>query len=315
MTPSISNQSSLFRRFLTYQQERFPLLVHIPLIAAFSFSAIAYSRMCRGAGGFIRWQDYAFCVATNIILFFLLRVSDEHKDHDDDTQYRTYLPVIRGLISLRELRAMACVLLGVATVINVWRYPMLLPLYLLMMGYLLLMRYEFFIPAWLKRHQVAYIVSHMLIIPLADIYASSYDWKLEHAAAPMGLLFFFGVSFLNGLVLEVGRKLRMPQAEEPGVVSYTNLWGARGGPAAWVGILTVNFALACIAAHYAGHAGVAYIVLSILYVLAILPAILILVKPVAFHTKWIELMSVLWALGMYLVLGGIPLLIRLFGGQ
>ena len=67
----------LIKRLLIYQKERFPLLVHIPLIAAFSFSAIGFSRACRGENDFIAGADYLACVVTNVILFFMLRVSDE----------------------------------------------------------------------------------------------------------------------------------------------------------------------------------------------------------------------------------------------
>ena len=106
-----SNQSPFLLRLFVYQKERFPLLVHGVLIAAFSFSAIAYSRLCRNQEGFIEWNDYLACVLTCITLFFLLRVSDEFKDKEDDAAYRSYLPVPRGLITLKELSNTAIFLL------------------------------------------------------------------------------------------------------------------------------------------------------------------------------------------------------------
>jgi hypothetical protein len=302
---------SLFRRFLIYQKERFPLPVHIPLITSFSFSAIGYSRACRGADGFIPLMDFALCVFTNITLFFLLRVSDEHKDRIEDAAFRSYLPVPRGLISLKELRILALACLVPVTFLNVVLFRPLLPLYLLMMIYLLLMRYEFFIPRFLKKHQVAYILSHMVIIPLADIYASSYDWKLAGENPPSGLLFFFGVTYLNGIVLEVGRKLRTGEGEEEGVLSYTGLWGRRKAPLYWVLIVSMNLVLALLAARHAHYGMVSLTVLIILFILTVLPGILFMLKPTKGGSKWIELMSLLWALGMYLTLGGIPLLLQL----
>lgn len=304
-------QASLFRRLLTYQQERFPILVHLPLIAAFSFSVIGYSRACRHVGGFISGTNYAACVLTNVLMFFMLRVSDEHKDKDDDAKYRQYLPVPRGFISLKELRILAWSGFAIATVINLVFYSNLLPLYVLMMVYLLLMRYEFFIPEWLKRHQVMYIASHMVIIPLADIYASSYDWKLAGAEAPIGLLYFFGVSFLNGVILEVGRKLRVQETEEPGVVSYTKLWGQKGAGIVWLLLLLANFVLARIAMHEAGALQGVAIALNVLVVMAAVPAIWFIIKPARTATKMVELMSLIWALGMYIALGSTPVLMQL----
>jgi hypothetical protein len=299
------------KRFFIYQKERFPVLVHVPLIIAFSFSAIGFSRACRGLIDFIDWRDFLACLFTNITLFFLLRVSDEHKDKEEDAAYRSYLPVPRGLVTLTELRIVAIILFAIATVINIIYYTSLLPLYALMMLYLLVMRYEFFAAAWLKKHMVWYIVSHMVIIPLADIYASAFDWQLEGAQPSVGLLFFFGVSYLNGVVLEIGRKMRVSETEEPGVVSYTKLWGLRRAPVIWSLVLLFNFLLAWQAAVYAGYGSTAFVVLIILFIVSVLPAFLFLRHPSRSKTKWIELMSLVWALGMYLTLGGIPLLLQL----
>ncbi len=307
-------QDSLLSRLYVYQKERFPLLVHLPLIASFSFSVIGYSRACRGAAGFVNWGDYLVCVATNIAMFFMLRVSDEYKDKEDDAKFRQYLPVPRGLISLKELSVLAWTLFAVSTAVNVFFYPRLLMLYFAMMIYLALMRYEFFIPVWLKKHQVMYIATHMVIIPLADIYAGSYDWKLAGASAPVGLLFFFGVSFLNGVILEVGRKLRVTETEEEGVLSYTKLWGIQGAGVVWIVLLVANFTLARIAMKYAIALSGLEFVLNILFVTAMLPALWFVIKPVKAATKLIELMSLIWALGMYITLGSTPLLIQLSKG-
>ncbi len=52
----------------------------------------------------------------------------------------------------------------------------------------------------------------MFIIPLIDIYASGLDWFLAGVPPPRGLLFFFAVSYMNGIVLEIGRnKPRSPK--------------------------------------------------------------------------------------------------------
>lgn len=307
-------KDSLLNRFYQYQKERFSFVVHGLLIAAFSFSAIAYSRLVRDATGFVPLTDYLFCACTNIVIFFLLRVSDEHKDKEIDAAYRTYLPVPRGLISLKELRTISYGLLVPITLLNGWLYPTLLPFYFVALAYLLLMRYEFFAGHWLNKHQIGYIISHMVIIPLNDIYASSFDWKLNQATPGVGLLFFFLVSYLNGVVLEVGRKLKASNAEEEGVLSYTGLWGSKA-PFIWIGLLTANFAAACVAAYYAGHQLATFIGLALFFCVALTPAVWFIEKPESKAGKAIELFSVLWAFGMYLTLGGIPLVWQLVQGR
>ena len=84
------------------------------------------------------------------------------------------------------------------------------------MAYLALMTVEFFAHDWLNKHMWAYAGSHRIIIPLVDIYASGLDWFLEGAKPHLGLVFFFGVSYFNGIVLEIGRNLKAPEDEKKG---------------------------------------------------------------------------------------------------
>ena len=304
-------KASLAQRLYTYQKERFPLVVHIPLIAAFSFSAIGFSQAARNTEGFITTWAYICCVFTNVTLFFILRVCDEHKDKVDDALYRTYLPVPRGLVSLAELNTIAFISGTAAIIVNAVFFPDLLPFLALTAAFLFLMRYEFFIPQWLRDHQVAYITSHMLIIPLADMYASSYDWKLNGASYPIGMLLFFAVSYLNGIVLEIGRKLRVNETEEPGVISYTGLWGRKKAAIIWLTIVLLNGALALIAVNYAGYEWYSYLIIVITLGLACLVALSFIRKPTPSITKTVEVISLAWALMMYLALGALPLIIQL----
>lgn len=293
----------LYKRLYVYQKERFPLAVHFPLISAFCFSVIGYSSACQMKEGLIPLWQIMCCIFTNFVLFFLLRVADEHKDNADDMLYRKYLPVPRGLVSLKELRMVAYPLLIIVTLINIIWFAKLLPFYLLMMVYLLLMRYEFFIPEWLKNHQIAYITSHMFIIPLADIYASAYDWSLTGGTPPMGLFYFFCISYISGIIMEVGRKMRVPETEEHGVISYTALWGTKNATITWAVLVAGNFILAHIAIRHAGGNSIFMIILNIVFVVAIFPAFYFLYKKSKQATKLIEIMSLLWAFGMYLILG------------
>ena len=225
----ISNTAPFLLRLYQYQKERFPIAGHGLLIGVFSFSAIAYSRLCRGLPDFVSPERYWVCLFNTFTLFFLLRVADEHKDREDDARFRAYLPVPRGLVSLRELRAVAYVLMAAQLLANVFLYPEILPLYAAVMLFLGLMAKEFFVRDWLKQRLFWYVASHMLIIPLVDVFASGFDWLLNGAAAPVGLVFFFFTSYCNGLVLEIGRKIKPPDHEEPGVQSYTHVLGHAEG--------------------------------------------------------------------------------------
>lgn len=306
------NQWPFWRRFYVYQAERFPILGHGLLIASFTFSAISYSRICRGMNDFVSWHQYVVAVLTTLTLFLLVRIFDEFKDQEDDAKFRKELPVPRGLIMLKELLVVGVFVFVFQVLLNASTYPVMLGIYALVITYLCLMGKEFFVAEWLKKHQFWYVVSHMLIIPLVDVYASGFDWLLAGVAAPTGLVFFFAVSFMNGVVLEIGRKIRTPEQESEGVLTYSSMLGTRKATWAWLGVLLVTLSLSIIASYYASHGISAYIVLISVFFLCALPAILFLNKQTAKTAKMIEYASALWTIAMYLTLGGIPMLQKIF---
>lgn len=305
------NQQVFLKRFVVYQKERFSFLAHGLLVASFSFSAIAYSRICRNEPGFVEWPVFLVAIFTTIGLFFLVRIFDEFKDAKEDVLYRKELPVPRGLISLRELFIVGTVTVILQLVVNLVFFPQIIGLYLVVIGYLSLMGKEFFVGRWLKQHQFWYVVSHMMIIPLVDILASGYDWFLNGTAAPRGLYWFFAVSFMNGIVLEIGRKIKTPEQEAKGVLTYSFLMGTKKSAWFWIFMLFVTLCLSTGAALYAGHGTWTYIILAMAFVLCTLPAQLFIQRPTKTFSKLIEYASAVWTIIMYLSLGGIPKLTEL----
>jgi 4-hydroxybenzoate polyprenyltransferase len=304
---------SFLKRLYIYQKERFPVVTTLVATIVFTFSAISYSRLSRGLDGFVGWDTYAIGCFAGFTLFFLVRVFDEFKDKEDDAKYRKYLPVPRGLISLKELRLVG-VTIVIAQLLVIALFQMeMLPLYLLVLGFLCLMGVEFFIPKFLKPRQILYITSHMLIFPLFDLYSSGLDWLMEGAEPHFGLIFFFVVSYFNGILVEFGRKMKAPEDEEQNVVSYTGMWGVKGAVIVWCGTLIVTLVSAILAAGYAGYTLPGLIILGSLAIICMIPALIFLKKPSKKSAKNMELISGLWTIGMYLSLGGIPMLMNLLG--
>lgn len=299
----------MLKKYLIYLSERFPLQTHIPIIAIFSFSAICYSLSASEEAVFIPWLDYLNAFLLTFSIFLLLRISDEFKDHEDDMKYRKYLPVPRGLVSLKDLKRVA-IFLFVIQIIIIGFNPKFATIYLIAMFYLGLMFKEFWVEDWLKKNQLAYVFSHMLIIPLVDLVASSAHWSVAGISPPSALGWFFLVSFFNGILLEIGRKIKLPENEEEGVVSYSKLWGMRNAAYAWLGILLLTLALA-FAAAFAIHSPFwVYLLLSIFAVGGSLTAFRFLMNPSQKKSKMIENASGLWTMGMYLNLGALPFIFQ-----
>jgi 4-hydroxybenzoate polyprenyltransferase len=297
------------KKYLIYLSERFPLQTHIPIIAIFSFSAICYSLSAVGQAHFIPVANYAIAFFLTFSIFLLLRISDEFKDHEDDMKYRKYLPVPRGLVSLANLKWIGIGLV-ILQLITVFLYPSFAPIYFISMLYLGFMFKEFFVEDWLKKHQIAYVFSHMLIIPLVDLVASSAHWGVAAINPPTALGWFFAVSFFNGILLEIGRKIKLPENEEEGVVSYSKLWGMYNAAYVWLGVLTVTLILAFVAAS-AIHSPIwVYVLLSVFAAAGSTTAVLFLKSPTQKKAKMIENASGLWTMGMYLNLGALPFIME-----
>jgi 4-hydroxybenzoate polyprenyltransferase len=304
--------ASLPARLWIYQRERFPLLTHAPLIGAFSFCMVSYSWLGRhGNTVFLVAALVAFLTA---LLFFLqLRIADEFKDAEEDRLYRPYRAVPRGLVTLRELGAVG-ILGGLAQLgLALWLSPALLPCLLAGWIYLGLMSKEFFVGPWLKAHPLSYMWSHMFIMPLVDLYGTACDWRVVGVAPPAGLLFLLLVSYWNGCVLEIGRKIRAPQDEEVGVETYSFLWGRLRAVLAWLSVLLLTAATAVLAAGTLGYAWLEGLIFLGLLGCAALLCVLFMRQPLAGRGKWLEWFSGGWSMVVYLSLGAVPLLWHVIG--
>jgi 4-hydroxybenzoate polyprenyltransferase len=294
-------------RWWIYQKERFPVVKHGLLIAIFSTAAIAYANQLRPNPTAIAPGTVLVAFIVVFLAFLQLRIADEFKDFADDARYRPYRPVPRGLVSLGELRAIGwgcvAVQLGLTLALG-WRSLILLAILWL---YMSLMRHEFFAPDWLKVHPIAYLLSHMLIMPLLALYASSCDWLRADGEFPITLLWFLAVSYCNGLAIELGRKIRAPESEEPGVETYTALWGRSQAVAAWLGSLWLA-ALCSIGAAVQIQFWPAIAIGLVLLGIAVILAGRFWLRPTKRSADHLADMAGIWTLLVNLSLGVLPLI-------
>jgi len=296
-------------RWWIYQRERFPVFNHGALIAAFSLSAVCYSSLLRGSARFPSLKTIAVAFLTSFLFFLQLRLADEFKDAADDARYRPYRPVPRGLVTLHELGVAALIAGAVQLMLALWLAPGLLLLLILTWGYLLVMTREFFVSTWLKRHAVHYLWSHMLILPLIDLYVSACDW-FPAGGLPSGLAWLLGLSFLNGVVVEVGRKLRVPEDEEFGVETYSSLWGGAGAIAVWLASMALAGLVATMAGRRVEFAAVVVSIAALVFLTSALCALRVLRHPKPGSGKIIEAMSGVWTILVYTSCGVLPMLVQ-----
>jgi 4-hydroxybenzoate polyprenyltransferase len=234
--------AGLVRRLWLYQAERFPLLKTALLLAVFSAASLSVSAEL-GGRALPDLRVFAAMWIATVIIFFQMRACDEWKDLEDDTRYRPERPIPSGLVSLGLVAGIAGAGAIAAILLTLSVSTGLLLLLALVWLWLVLMTFEFFAPDWLKARPFLYLVSHMAIMPLIDLYLTGAEWLPAASAPPPGLWLFLLLSFTNGCVIEIGRKVWATESERPGVETYSGLLGPKRAALVWLGLCALAWLL------------------------------------------------------------------------
>lgn len=296
---------TLAQRLWIYQAERFPLQKTVPLLACFSAASITLSAVLgeRALPGIAAYVTGFLLV---FILFFQLRVADEVKDGADDARYRPERPIPRGLVTLRLIVGLGIATIPVAIILAVLHGAGLIWLLLLTWGWLAAMTLEFGVPAWLKARPVLYLLSHMAIMPLIDLLLTGIEWLPYGGAAP-GLWLFIALSFSNGCVLELGRKLWAPENERAGVDTYSALWGPRRAAQVWLVFVAISAALLIGVGIATGHVLAFTLITLAASAIAAFAATRYMAAPTPKAERQMDTLAGLWVFLCYATAGFLPL--------
>ena len=296
----------MLKRLWIYQRERFPLHAFGLLAFTLGYSAVAFSSLLRGAPAPNAGIVLA-AAASAFLIFLQMRVLDEFKDIEDDILYRPYRPVPRGLVTLRELRGIL-VLAGFAELALAFMVePRLVWFLAAVWAYLSLMTAEFFVPQWLRARPFAYIVTHNPIGFLISFYVTAFEWLPAGGTPHPALAFLALASLFDTSFLEIGRKIRAPQDEEPGVVTYSVAWGRNLAVAAWFGVFLLTTAAGWLAARQIGFAIAFTALMAPVGFAAAICCWRYVRKPETHRARLIEGMSGIGTFMLYFALGPIPL--------
>jgi len=296
-------------RWWLYQRERFPLGSFALLAFVLAFSALAYSALTRGVHALPGAGTLAAAAASAFLLFMQMRVLDEFKDFEDDMRCRPYRPVPRGLVTPGELAWIAMAAAVVELVIALMVDARLVWLLAAVWAYLALMTAEFFAPAWLKARPFTYMASHLVVSALITLYLAAFDWLPENATPQPGLLALAAASYFTGTLLEIGRKIRAPRDEEPGVVTYSAAWGRNAAVAAWFAAFLLTAGTGWLAAWQIGFAAPFFALIAFLAAAASWCCWRFTRAPITGHAQSIEALSGAATLALNLALGPIPLVL------
>ncbi len=295
---------SFAARWHIYFAERFPPVQYGVLISAFVIGTMAYNARLSGHGFPGPAPVLSACIIA--FLFFLqLRILDEFKDFADDVRWRPYRPVPRGIVTLRALGWLWVYTAAIQLVLTFLFAPWLILMLLAIWVYSALMGVEFFVRDWLKRHPVAYMASHMVIVPMITLFTAMFESQPgRYPDVRIGWL--LAMSYFAFCVIEIGRKIRAPEDEEEGVETYSALWTMRNAVVAWLMVMTLTGALAVCASRAVGTSYVTLAYVLLLLAVSLFAGSSFLRHPLAGRGKRFQLLSGVWTLGIFLVPGLVP---------
>ena len=209
------------RRLWAYLLERFPPVAYTVLVLLFAGSA--FGLLQRLTDEQVSMSVAIRAAVVVLLVFFHLRIMDEHKDQESDRAAYPDRLLTRGVVTLPMLAKVGWVAVAVEGIIAFSISPMALFAWACALVFTLLMKVEFGIGAWLNNHMIVYAITHNPIVALLAVFlwsTTETQWRAEY-----GL--YVAIVSMGSLAFEVGRKIRLPEEELEGVDSYSSVLGRR----------------------------------------------------------------------------------------
>ena len=269
----------------------------------------------------IIWYKFLPLFIIIFMFFFQLRITDEFKDYEEDLKYRPYRPVQRGIISLKALGKIGIATIIIQIILAHVINPKLIYFMLLVWFYMFLMTKEFFIKNWLTERILIYALSHvviMIFITLVIVKGTGYILESHFLETLylllekyeknifIGLIPLFTLNYLNGIVLEIGRKTRRADEEEHGVQTYSKLWGKKKAAVILSLLFAVEYFLVILGLSYTYEKYFLFSGLTLLIILIISIYFMIKFLKKDLSGKIVESVSGLWIVFSSMGLGLLP---------
>lgn len=218
--------ADMLKRWQIFIGERFPPVSHLPMAVLFALANVGMASRCTGSAPAPLKAAGAFVLVLSFL--FRLRCFDEIKDYATDVQVNPGRPLPRGVLTLRQVKAV----IGALTIVEValaacFGWPVVLS-HLLAVGYSFLMYREFFIGRYLRPLLTLYAVTHTCSLLLLGWSVSSLATGRFIVQLPPVVLLFGLANWLLFNIFEFARKSWARDEEVTGVESYSSLYGAGG---------------------------------------------------------------------------------------
>jgi len=206
-------------RLWAYLLERFPPVAYTILVTLFAGSAFALVGIFSDV--LIPWSVQARAALVVLLVFFHLRIMDEHKDEEGDRAAYPERLLTRGVVTLPLLARCGFVAVVLQAVLAASISLEAAVAWAAAVIFTLMMKVEFGVGSWLGRHLVVYAVTHNPIVALLAVFL----WAVTGAEWDHSYGLYVVAMSLGSLAFEIGRKIRLPDEEIDGVESYSSALG------------------------------------------------------------------------------------------
>lgn len=227
-----SSFKTLPARLRTYQKERLPIRLAVPLAAAVGYSAVTFPALMahRNLPG-----PFLYLIAFIITLCFQLqgRIADDLRNVRFDEKNQPRRPIPRGLVSPLELKLLFLALIPVQALSGMVVDIRIFGPLLVALVFLLFLTLGIGPLKWNAENPLFYLFFHRLASPVTLFSISALEWLPRQGTPPPALFLLLALSFLSGFVLEIGRNFDLP-GQDPSVPrSYAKYWGPRKAVVIW----------------------------------------------------------------------------------
>ena len=321
------------KNFKIYLNERFPLgknsiFVLIFTLSGYIFTGLLYNSkiinqiFSKEIKVPMPWHKIVALFIIIFMFFLQLRITDEFKDYEEDLKYRAYRPVQRGVITLKALGKIGIATINIQIILVYVIDFKIIYFMIIVWFYMFLMAKEFFIKEWLTKRILIYALSHvviMIFITLVIVNATQYivlgeaeniikfgalQWYRHNI--DIALIPLFTLNYLNGIVLEIGRKTRRADEEEHGVQTYSKLWGKKKAVVILSLLFAVEYFLVILGLSYTYEKYFLFSGLTLLIILIISIYFMIKFLKKDLSGKIVESVSGLWIVFSSMGLGLLP---------
>ena len=248
-----------FKKWYTYQKERFPVLMYGIYIFAIVFSTYCFTNWLSRDLFFngslmnivsvnnlfeIKWSTIIIMIIVAFLQFLMVRIIDEFKDYEEDCKFRPYRPVPRGLITLKELKILFIICIILQILITLKYCIKAIPFLILVWVFFAIMSKSFFIKKLTEKYILLEVMLDELLMPILVIYLAIFvNGSIEQLFASKIFFLFLFMTYIISWIVEIARKVRCKEDEEKGVKTYTAVFGIKN---ATILLSTLEIALACI---------------------------------------------------------------------